>query len=56
LNTSKTIAGNKELDTMLKTKMPAIGIDLGGTKIMAAVVNSEGIIGEPLKVDRKSVV
>jgi len=35
---------------MLKTKMPAIGIDLGGTKIMAAVINSEGIIGEPIKI------
>ncbi len=30
--------------------MPAIGIDLGGTKIIAAAVNSEGIIGEPIKI------
>lgn len=43
-------AGEKKLDTMLKTKMPAIGIDLGGTKIMAAAVNSDGIVDEPIKV------
>ncbi len=30
--------------------MPAIGIDIGGTKIMAAAINSEGIIDEPIKV------
>ncbi len=35
---------------MLKTKMPAIGIDLGGTKIMATTVNSEGIIDDPIKI------
>ncbi len=31
-------------------KMPAVGIDIGGTKIMAALVNNEGIIGEPVKL------
>jgi glucokinase len=35
---------------MLKTKMPAVGIDLGGTKIMIAAVTSEGIVGEPIRV------
>ncbi len=35
---------------MLKIKMPAVGIDLGGTKIMIAAVNSEGIVGETIKV------
>ena len=41
---------NKDLDTMLKTKLAAIGIDIGGTKIMAAAVNSDGIVDEPIKV------
>ena len=30
--------------------MPAVGVDIGGTKIMAAVVNSEGLMGDPIKV------
>ena len=30
--------------------MPAVGIDLGGTKIMIAAVTSEGIVGEPIRV------
>jgi glucokinase len=50
LNTIKAATDNRDLDNMLKTKMPAIGIDIGGTKIMAAAVNSEGIIGEPIKI------
>lgn len=46
----KAATGNRDLDKMLKTKMPAIGIDLGGTKIMATTVNSEGIIDDPIKI------
>lgn len=50
MSSIKTVAGNRDLDKMLKTRMPAIGIDIGGTKIMAAAINSEGIIDEPIKV------
>lgn len=50
MSSRKAVAGSSSLDTMLKTKMPAIGIDLGGTKIMAAAVNSEGIVDEPIKI------
>lgn len=50
MSSTEAATGNRDLDEMLKTKMPAIGIDLGGTKIMAAAVNSEGIIDEPIKI------
>jgi len=50
LSNIKAATGNRDLDKMLKTKMPAIGIDLGGTKIMATTVNSEGIIDDPIKI------
>ena len=29
---------------------PAVGVDIGGTKIMAAVVNGKGLIGDPVKI------
>lgn len=35
---------------MKKAQIPAIGIDLGGTKISAALVSNKAIIGAPLKV------
>jgi len=38
------------LDKDSKLKMPALGIDIGGTKIIAAVVDSEAILSEPVKV------
>jgi glucokinase len=51
LNASKaTVLSHKNLDSRLKTKLPALGIDIGGTKMMAAVVNHEGMSGEPIKV------
>jgi glucokinase len=39
-----------DLDQVLKTKMPALGIDLGGTKIMAALVCDMKVLGEPRRV------
>jgi glucokinase len=38
------------VDVVLKSKLPAIGIDLGGTKILAAVVNDQRIVSEPIRV------
>lgn len=38
-----------DLDSLLKTKMPALGIDLGGTKILAAPVIDGHVIGEPVR-------
>lgn len=38
-----------DLDSLLKTKMPALGIDLGGTKILAAPVVEGQVVGEPLR-------
>lgn len=35
---------------MDKTKLPALGIDLGGTKISAALVQDHKVIGEPWRV------
>ncbi len=39
-----------DLDTVLKTKMPALGIDLGGTKLSAAVVCDQKLVTEPKQV------
>jgi glucokinase len=38
------------LDSLLKTKMPALGIDLGGTKLSAAVVSEGSIVDEPVQI------
>lgn len=35
---------------MSKAKIPAIGIDLGGTKILAGLVSDCRVVGEPIKV------
>ncbi len=35
---------------MEKKQVPAIGIDLGGTKILAGLVSSSRLLGEPLRV------
>lgn len=41
---------SQNLDAMLKNKMPALGVDLGGTKVSAAAVNDFKLIEEPRKV------
>jgi len=41
---------SRDIDQMLKDKMPALGIDLGGTKIGCAPVADFKVIGEPNKV------
>jgi glucokinase len=41
---------NRDLDNILKDKMPALGIDLGGTKIGCAPVAEFKVIAEPKKV------
>jgi glucokinase len=38
-----------DLDSLLKTKMPALGIDLGGTKILAAPVVEGHLVCEPVR-------
>jgi glucokinase-like ROK family protein len=38
-----------DLDLILKAKMPALGIDLGGTKILAAPVIDDHVLGEPVR-------
>jgi len=38
------------LDQVLKTKMPALGIDLGGTKILAALVHDLKLASEPKRI------
>ncbi len=43
-------AENKNLDQLLKDKMPALGIDLGGTKIGCAAVYDYKVVGETRKV------
>ncbi len=40
---------SNNFDVVMKSSLPAIGIDLGGTKILAAVVNDERIISEPIR-------
>lgn len=37
-------------DSVLKTKMPALGIDLGGTKLSAAVICDQKLITEPKRL------
>lgn len=34
--------------------MPAIGVDIGGTKILAGVVNGQGLVDEPIKIPTPS--
>lgn len=41
---------NHSLDSMLQNKVPALGIDLGGTKLSAAVVQDFHVISEPRTV------
>lgn len=48
--TSAKGAESQNLDQILKDKMPALGIDLGGTKIGCAPVCENKVIGEPKKV------
>jgi glucokinase len=43
-------AESQSLDSLLKTKMPALGIDLGGTKLSAAVVSDFKVLSEPRTV------
>lgn len=38
------------IDNLVKTKMPAIGVDLGGTKIRAAAVLDRKLISEPRQI------
>lgn len=40
----------RSLDAVLKTRMPALGIDLGGTKILAALVCDSKVVSEPRRV------
>ncbi len=49
-----TVLRSDNLDDILKTKMPAVGIDIGGTKIMAGIVNSQGLIDAPVKIPTPS--
>jgi glucokinase len=37
-------------DSFLKTQVPAIGIDLGGTKICGALVMEQGLVSDPVKI------
>ncbi len=41
-------------DSFLKTKMPALGIDLGGTKLSAALVLDHQVISEPITIPTPS--
>jgi glucokinase len=45
---SGSAAGN--LDSIIKAKMPALGIDLGGTKILCAPVAQGKVLVQPIKV------
>jgi len=40
----------RSLDSVLKTKMPALGIDLGGTKLKAALVCDQKLMSEPKRI------
>ncbi len=39
-----------KIDSLIKSKMPALGVDLGGTKILAAPISELKIVGEPRQV------
>ena len=41
---------SKTLDNLVKNKMPAVGVDLGGTKIRAAAVMDSQLVSEPRQV------
>ena len=43
-------SGGQTLDSIVKNKMPAIGIDLGGTKLSAAIVVDYNVVSEPYTV------
>ncbi|MBX9695599.1 MAG: ROK family protein [Cyanobacteria bacterium] len=38
------------LDELAKNKLPALGIDLGGTKIRACVVKERALVGKPVQI------
>jgi predicted NBD/HSP70 family sugar kinase len=38
------------LDNLVKNKMPAVGVDLGGTKIRAAAIMDSQLVSEPKQV------
>lgn len=42
------------IDNLVKTKMPAVGVDLGGTKIRAAAVLDRQLVSEPRQVPTPS--
>jgi len=46
----KTPSTISSVDTFVKTKMPAVGVDLGGTKIRAAAVMDSKLVSEPMQV------
>lgn len=48
--TSAKSADGQNLDQILRNKMPALGIDLGGTKIGCAPVSDFKVLSEPKKV------
>jgi glucokinase len=41
---------SSNFDSFLKTKMPAVGMDLGGTKLSAALVLDNHVVSEPITV------
>ena len=49
MNIGITLEG-RNLDSVIKTKMPALGIDLGGTKIAYALVKDHKLVSQPRRV------
>ncbi len=49
-----TLPGKSSLDAVLKNNLPAIGVDLGGTKLSVALVRDLKVIGTPRQVPTPS--
>ena len=46
----QTISGGSQPDALRQAKLPALGIDIGGTKIAAAVFDGEKLISEIVRI------
>lgn len=49
MSSADATTGQSKIDSIIK-KMPALGVDLGGTKILAAPISDLKIVGEPRQV------
>lgn len=50
MSSADSTSKKSTIDSIIKSKLPALGVDLGGTKILAAPIIDLKIVGEPRQV------